>query len=114
MKQNEISDLPKLDEEAYENIFDVYLDENGLYFYNLIETIQFPTNLPPNLFESYNIKPGDTWPLISYKNFRTPNLWWLILLANQIDNPTILPKPGDVILIPIEQVVKEVLSNIVK
>ena len=112
MKQNEISDLPKLDAENFENIFNVYNDENGMYFYNLLQTVVFPPNLPLNLFTTYSISYGDTWPYISYKTLNSPNLWWIILLANDILDPTKMPKNGTLIKIPIMAVVKEVLHQI--
>lgn len=112
MKQNQITDLPNLDIESIENIFNVYRDGNGMYFYNLLQTVVFPPNLPSNLFVSYIVKYGDSWPYISFKTIGTPNLWWLILLANKIMDPTKIPVAGNTILIPKDSVVKQVLSQI--
>lgn len=112
MKQNQIKDLKKLNVENFENIFNVYRDQDGLYFYNLLQTVVFPPNLPLNLFTSYPIAYGDTWPFISYKTLNTPNLWWIILLANNIQDPTKMPANGTVIKVPIMSVVKEVLAQI--
>jgi hypothetical protein len=114
MKQNEIVDLAELSQENYERIFNVYVDNNNLYYYNLLNSIQFPKNLSLTLFNSYAIEPGDTWPLISFKSYKTPNLWWVILLANNIINPLASINTGDVLLIPKEIVVKEILSQISK
>lgn len=114
MKQNQINDLPKLDIENLENMFNVYMDQDGMYFYNLLQTVVFPQNLPLNLFTSYAIGYGDSWPFISFKTLNTPNLWWIILLANNIQDPTKLPANGTVIKIPRMDVVKEVLSQIGK
>jgi hypothetical protein len=112
MKQNQIKPLSLLDSENYENIFNVYLNSDGMYYYNLLQTVVFPKNLPPGMFESYAVGHGDTWPFISYKAYNTPNLWWLIVLANDIDNPVIQPKPGTFVFIPNEGIVKEVLNEI--
>ena len=114
MKQNQIKELTNLDFENMENIFDVYRDKDGMYFYNLLQTIVFPTDLPLNLFISYTIKYGDTWPFISHKTLNSPNLWWIILLANNIQDPTKTLVNGDIIKIPIMSVVKEVLAQIQK
>lgn len=111
MKQNQISALEKLHPENMENIFNVYQDSDGLYYYNLLQTIAFPQDLPANLFNSYNIKYGDTWPFISYKNYNTPNLWWVILLANNIQNPLDSLVPGTSIKVPIDLVVRDVLAQ---
>jgi len=126
MNQNQIPALDKLHPENMENIFNVYQEADGLYYYNLLQTIAFPQDLPLNLFTSYNVTYGDTWPYISYKNYNTPNLWWIILLANNIQNPmtlvtnpspTFTPPlnsivPGSTIRIPIAVVVKDVLAQI--
>jgi hypothetical protein len=111
MKQNNISDLPTLKAENMENIFNVYQDENGMYYYNLLQTVTFPTNLPFNLFDSYTVKSGDTWPLISHKTLNNTNIWWVLLLVNHIMNPVLLPEPGLTIRIPKPQVVKEILTQ---
>lgn len=114
MKQNQIKELNSLSPENYENIFNVYKDEKGMYFYNLLETVVYPYNLPANAHTTYTTTYGDTWPYISYKALNNPNLWWLILLANNIHDPTIQPTPGITILIPVQQIVKEVISQIGK
>ena len=98
MKQNQISDLPRLLPASYENIFNVHKDKDGMYFYNLLQTIVIP-DLSPSFYEEYTIKPRDTWPLISHKAYGTTLLWWVILHVNNIINPIIQPKVGSVIRI---------------
>jgi hypothetical protein len=112
MKQNDIKDLPNLDIENYENIFNVYQDENDVYFYNLLNKIVFPDNLPVSYFIQYVTNQGDTYPYISYKTLGSPNLWWVIALANNIDNPTALPEPGTVLRVPSIGVVQTILEQI--
>jgi len=111
MKQNSIDDLPRLRRDNLANIFNVYEDASGLYYYNLLQTISFPRDLPSNLFELYTIRYGDTWPHISYKVYNTINLWWLILLANDILDPTKPLEPGKTLRIPIQSVVSAVLAQ---
>jgi nucleoid-associated protein YgaU len=94
MVQNEIKELSRLEDERFENIFNLYLDQNDRYFYNLLQGISLPTNLPDGAYTNYVVEPGDTLPYISYKLFNTINLWWTICLANNIDNPTIKLEPG--------------------
>ena len=112
MKQNNIKDLEKLREENFENIFNVYQDQDGMYFYNLLQTVVFPQDLPANLFDYYNVAYGDTWPFISFKTLGSPNLWWLILLANNIQNPLEPLVNGTQLRIPIKDVVREILTQI--
>lgn len=112
MKQNQIKDLPKLNSTNYENIFNVYQDGDGRYFYNLLQSVVFPADLPANLFTSYTTSYDDTWPFISFKTLNDPNLWWIILLANNIANPTEKLNPGTTIKIPVARVVQEILGQI--
>lgn len=112
MKQNQIEDLPVLNQENFEQIFNVYQNKDGLYYYNLLQTIVFPSDLPVSLFQIYSISNQDTWPFISYKSYNTPNLWWIILLANNIDDATTIPRPGTTIRIPNFGVVREVLTQL--
>jgi hypothetical protein len=111
VKQNQLKELPRLNAENFENIFNVYQDQDGMYFYNLLQTIIFPQNLPANLFTQYVVAYGDTWPFISFKALGSPNLWWIILLANNIQNPLEPLVNGTIIKIPIMDVVKEVLTQ---
>jgi hypothetical protein len=112
MFQNSIEDLPKLENENYENIFNVYQDNSGYYFYNLLQTLVIPSDLPEGYYDNYSIVYGDTWPLISYKNYNTPNLWWAILPVNNITDPTKTPTPGNQIKILKSRYVSEILSQI--
>lgn len=111
--QNEIDELPRLRDENMENIFHVHQNEESQYFYNLLQTIQFPLNLPDSYFSTYNVTYGDTWPYISFKVYNNIRLWWVIVLANNIINPTKIPEPGTTLKIPTYSVVAEILTQIV-
>jgi hypothetical protein len=112
MNQNTITDLPNLRRENYENIFNVYTEDDGHYFYNLLQAVVIPSNLPRGYFYTYDVTYDDTWPYISYKNYNTPNLWWVILSVNNIIDPTTMPTPGTKIDILKVDVVKDILSQI--
>jgi len=113
MYQNEIKELPRLKNENYENIFSVQQTDEGYYFYNLLQTLHFPQNLPENYFISYNVKYEDTWPLISFKQYNNTKLWWVITHANNIINPVDFPPAGTAIRIPKPEVVSEILTQII-
>jgi LysM repeat protein len=112
MYQNQISELARLTEEKYENIFNVYQDEDDRYYYNLLETINFPDNLPDAFFTTYTVQPGDTLPFISYKIFSSINVWWVIALANQINNPVLPLETGSQLKIPNMNIIREIISQI--
>lgn len=113
MKQNNINSLPALDITRYERLFDLYQDTNNNYFYNILKTINFDqTNLTPEIYTLYTVTPGDSYPLISYKQYKTISLWWLICAFNDIQNPTKLPEPGTQIKILGVELVNNILNNI--
>lgn len=112
MNQNQIPELSRLRSENYENIFNVYTDENDRYFYNLLQTVVLPSNLPKGYFDEYSVVYGDTWPLISYKNYNTTNLWWIILMCNDIMDPTTIAPPSTKLKILKTEVVSLVLTQI--
>lgn len=100
MKLTNIKDLPyEIDSENYENIFNIYLDKDNNYFFNLLKKIDFPEDLDPDVFDYYETLPIDTYPNISYKFYNTVKLWWLICASNNIDNPMKQPTAGTVLKI---------------
>ena len=110
IKQNQVFDLPTLDDQVLENIFSVYL-EKGQYFYNLLSTATFPTNIDPSFFDYYTVKHGELWITISNTVYNTIKLWWLICAVNQIQNPLEMPKPGTKIKVLNRLAVNEVLQQ---
>ena len=112
MYQNSIKELPKLRNENYANIFNIYQDEDDRYFYNLLQTVAIPANLPVGYYDNYSAVYGDTWPYVSYKAYNTPNLWWVITSVNNIQDPTVQPQPGAQFKILKTQYVSFVLNEI--
>ena len=112
MNQNSIQALPNLPQSRYENIFNVYQDSSNYYFYNLLQTVVLPDTLPAGYFISYNVEPGDTLPLISFKMYKRIDLWWVIASFNKIDNPTIALEPPLKLNIPNIDVIRTILSQI--
>jgi len=109
--QLEIDELPRLTEEKYENIFHVY-ETDGKFFYNLLQTLDVPKNLPAHYYGSYEVGHGDTWPVISYKVYNTTHLYWLILEANNIIDPTQQPVPGTRLRTFTKQIASMILAQI--
>jgi hypothetical protein len=112
MIQNQIKDLPSLKNDDYANIFNVHTDDNGFYYYNILQGVNIPANLPDGYYTPYSVIYGDTWPFISYKKYRTPNLWWLITTVNNIQDPTKQPNPGTEIKILKTQYATLVINEI--
>jgi len=92
--QNEISILPKLATTRYENIFKLYQTSNKQYFYNIINSIQFPTEINPSVYYEITVSNKMPWTMISFNEYETMDLWWLICIVNKINNPVALAEPG--------------------
>lgn len=92
--QNSITDLPKVSLYRYENFLNVYKDNDGFYFYNLLKNINLFPAENSEVEDVYYTKYNDTWPLISYNYYNTMELWWLVCAYNQIQNPVKMPEPG--------------------
>lgn len=121
LTQNDIPELPTISQQRYENIFHVFETEkqsadkkynNKYYFYNILNKVSIPADVDPNIFEYYKIDKPYPWTTISYRIYTTQFLWWLIAISNNIRNPVIIPKTGDVIRVIKPDYVSNVLNSI--
>lgn len=112
MNQNNIEDLPRLGNDSYANIFNIYSDDDNRYYYNILQTVNIPSNLPANYYYDYNVVYGDTWPFISHKAYQTPNLWWVITKVNNVSNPLEPLQPGTQLKILKSRFVTLILNEI--
>ena len=114
IKQNELTDtdIEQLDSQNMENIFNVYADGDGSYYYNLLKTVNFPEDLNPSVYDIYTAQPKDTWPLIAWKHYGNVKLWWIVCAVNQVDNPVGQPAQGAAIKILKPSVIRSVLSEL--
>lgn len=111
LSQNNINDLPNLSKYRYENIFNLGTN-NNYYFYNIIKTIKFPENLAINLYYKKTITGKTPYTKISYDAYGTQNLWWLIILVNNITNPVNVITPGTVLKIIKPEFLDNIIDNI--
>lgn len=113
MKITDIKDKTvEITSENYENIFNVYTDENAFYYYNLLKKVDFPTDLDPEVYDYYETPTVDTYPNIAYKFYNSVTLWWIICAANQIDNPMEQPAAGTLLKIIKPFYVKTILTKL--
>ena len=79
-------DVSFLDNYNFANLFNVVNKGEKSYF-NLCRSIYFDIeDISPDLITVYEVAEGDTWTNISYRNFGTIKLWWLICKFNNIKN----------------------------
>ena len=108
---NQIDDLDPIGSNQFENIFKVYQD-GDYYFYNLLKTINFPKNLNDTYYTEYRVRASRPLTALSFKFYNTTKLWWLIVLANNINNPIKFIEPGTKLKIINPQYVPTILEAI--
>jgi hypothetical protein len=92
--QNDISALPKLATGRYENLFKLYQTDNQQYFYNILNTVQMPDDVNPSLYYTIKVSQRMPWSMISFNEYETMDLWWLICIINKVNNPISFPDVG--------------------
>lgn len=110
--RNDINNLLNVSENCYENIFRMYSTTNSQYFYNILNNVCLPNDLSPSYFYVVKLTRKTAWTVISYNEYKTMNLWWLICIVNNIQNPIDYPVPGTQLKIIYPQYVKNILDEI--
>ena len=111
--QNKILSLPKLTDYQDENFFKIYLTENNQYYYNLLSfSAYFLDELDPSSYYEIDVQKSIPWTSISYNEYRTLNLWWLIAIVNKIYNPLKYPDAGTKLKIIYQQHIKTIIARI--
>lgn len=109
--QNELKELPSLNEFSFENIFKVYKDD-GFYAYNIIKSVKIPSVLDDTTFDNIRLSGELPWTVISQKLYGTIRLWWLLCVTNKILNPVIVPEAGTIIKVIKPTYVRAVIDEI--
>jgi hypothetical protein len=77
----------ELDYYDYAKIFNIYEDDNGIKFLNLMNSLNIDGQIDPQLYTYDVANSFRSVYELSAKYYKTPKLWWTILLANDIKNP---------------------------
>ena len=114
MYQNDIPDLESIGSNRFENIFNVEKTEtNGYYFYNILKTVRLVVDdLDEKYYFKFNVNRIIPYTSLSYIFYDTIDLWWLICVINNIDNPVEFIDPGTTIKVIKKQHVSTVVSAI--
>ena len=109
--QNNMPNLPNIGSRKFENIFKIHMKDDQ-YYYNILKTVNIPENLDQSVY--YLTRPGSFMPLtaLSYKHYETIDLWWLICIVNNIDNPLHFISPTKVIKIIKPSYVDNIINSI--
>lgn len=113
MKRNDITDIQeKIFFQNYENLFNVYGTTDGDYFYNILRKVNIPTEIDNQYYDEYVVRPGDTWTGLAYTFYDDVKLWWIICLANNIQNPLEFPIAGTLLRILTPDLTQSILMTI--
>jgi hypothetical protein len=111
--QRDVYSLNKLSDFQYENFLRVYLTEDNQYYYNLHSfSVYFLDELDTSTYYEIEIKKSMPWTAISYNEYRTMNLWWLIMVVNKNYNPLEFPESGSKLKILNPEYVKIVINKL--
>ena len=110
--QNNIPELPKLATTRYENLFKMYKTENNQYYYNILNTIQMPEDINPAIYYEIKVSQQMPWTMISFNEYETMDLWWLICIVNKINNPIEFADVGSSLKIIRKQFLKYIFDEI--
>ena len=112
MKLNDIKNKTiEVTSENYENIFNIYTDENGFYYFDLLKKVDFPDDLDSEIYDYYETVGTETYPNIAFKAYKNVTLWWVICASNHIDNPIEQPQAGTLLKIIKPEYIKIILSK---
>jgi hypothetical protein len=111
--QKDIPYLPQVDEFSYESFLRLYLTKDNQFFYNLLSSkVTINGELDPATYYTITITRKIPWTTIAYNEYRNLNMWWLILVTNNITNPVEFPKPGTELKILYPKFVRYVIDQI--
>jgi hypothetical protein len=71
-------------------LFNILLDNDGYTnFMNIFRSFSINDDVTykVNYYILYNVGYDEWWDNISYKQYGTPNLWWIIAMINSVVNP---------------------------
>jgi|TARA_R110001583_G_scaffold42377_1_gene134617 hypothetical protein len=85
--QDDIEALRNLPLTRYERIFKLFTQGVGgkqFYFYNLLNKIEFPDNIQPQILDLYLVKSNrEPLTTTSFNIYEDIDSWWIIYLLNK-------------------------------
>jgi nucleoid-associated protein YgaU len=77
-------------------LFGILIDHDGERFMNIFRSFILNSDITEDIiyYDFYTIENDDWWDNISSKIYGTPELWWIIALMNDINNPFEELEPG--------------------
>ncbi len=109
------SKTPQLNKNNFANIFNVVNKGEKSYF-NLCRGLRFKNvdKMDHSMYVDYLVLDIDSWTNISYKHYKTVELWWLICKFNNVKDPFAELTPGTYIKVPTAELKDKILDIIKK
>lgn len=105
--------LGKINEYNFENFLRLYRSRDNHFHYNLLSNaIHIDSELDVSTYYKITVYKSVPWTTLSYNEYRTMHLWWLIMEVNKIQNPLDYPAPGTVLKILYPTYVKTIINSI--
>ena len=84
--QDDIKALKTLPLTRYERIFRIYTEGSSgkqFYFYNILNKLEFPDNINPEMVDNYLVKAREPLTTTSHSLYGDIDSWWIIYLLNK-------------------------------
>ena len=114
-KQNDISDLPMLETERYENLFSVYQaekDNKKFYYYNITNKISLPENINSEALDYITFDTQLPWTIVAYKLYGNIYLWYILFMLNKQTKSKFYISPGEEIVYIKPEYIDNVISTL--
>lgn len=95
------------------NLFNIYQDNNGNYFFNLFNSLQLKDDdINPVYYDEYYATDSDNLFHLSHKFYGNLQLWWIIAEVNKVNDPFFIEDQKLKILKPeiVSQIIEFVLD----
>jgi hypothetical protein len=100
---------------SFLRLFNTLLDEDReTKFLNIFRSYIANDNVFSQVafFETYEVSNGEYWDNVSYNLYKTPFLWWVIALLNNIVNPFEELEDGDILNVLRNEYVFQLTSDL--
>lgn len=102
---------------SFLRLFNVLLDnDRETKFLNIFRSYIVNEDILNNIsfFETYEVGNGENWDNVSYNLYRSPFLWWVIALLNDIENPFETLEEGQQLKVLRDDYVYQLVSDLEK
>ena len=77
-------------------LFNILRDENDILLQNIWRSYSLNEAITEEtiFYNTYEMQDDDWWDNASYQHYGTPNLWWVLCIMNNVENPFEEINPG--------------------